>query len=415
MNNRGFEFETAARAGNRLSLLALARFPRSVRQRKGVTLLLVILILAAILSISIGIFDVTFGEIRISGEVGDSFLALYAADQGIEKTLYDDRVANTLCSGNGSCAYGPVKLPAFPNGSCATVRLSRTGGGDTTVTATGEYRCSSPVAAVKQALLTTYKKTSGGGGGPAPVAQWKMNETANGTCPSGKDVCDSIGTNHGTANGASIVSGGGMLGSNARSFNGGSDFITVGDTSSFKFLHGALDQANFKFTISTWMKLSNPNPNALYGLVTTSGASSGVVGAALFYEDRAAVRRRSLSIFISNGVAGQWVCDNSICISNANAYPNDSNWHHVVATFDRALSSGDAKFYIDGVLAGQGNEGPNEPSAGNSTYPLHIGSTGNEAFFFPGSLDEASIYSAALTVTQVCDLYKSASGRTSCP
>ncbi|MBI2055630.1 MAG: hypothetical protein HYT42_01930 [Candidatus Sungbacteria bacterium] len=124
----------------------------------GFTLLLVILVMSAILSISIGIFDLTYGESRISGEVGDSFLALYAADQGVEKTLYDDRVSDTICPGSGSCSYGPVSIP-FANGSCALVRLSRSGGGDTTVVSTGQYRCSPSDLSTKRAISTSYKKT----------------------------------------------------------------------------------------------------------------------------------------------------------------------------------------------------------------------------------------------------------------
>src|SRR3989338_10000544 len=58
-----------------------------VYQKQGITLLLVVVLLSAILSISIGIFNVVYGEFRISGEVADSFRALYAADEGIAHPL----------------------------------------------------------------------------------------------------------------------------------------------------------------------------------------------------------------------------------------------------------------------------------------------------------------------------------------
>lgn len=117
------------------------------------TLLLVILIISSLLSISLGIFDVVLGEFRISGEITDSFIALYAADLGIEKVLYDDRVADSICQGSGSCtATFDITLA---NGACAKVRLSRTGK-NTTVISTGEYRCSSPNLSVKRAFQANY-------------------------------------------------------------------------------------------------------------------------------------------------------------------------------------------------------------------------------------------------------------------
>lgn len=122
-------------------------------------LLLVVLILAAILSIATGIFNVVFGELRIAGEISDSFQALYAADEGMERMLYCDRVSDSGCApcpGAGSCSYGPV-LTLLANGACHTVRLSRTGR-DTTVTSTGEYRCGGTTLAVRRALQSTYTR-----------------------------------------------------------------------------------------------------------------------------------------------------------------------------------------------------------------------------------------------------------------
>lgn len=122
------------------------------RQREGMTLLLVILILAALLSISIGIFNVVFGEIQLSGELNNAFVAFYAADEGVERLLYDYFVANALgCPPlPTSCSYGPTTI-TLSNGACHTLRLTRTGN-SLTALATGEYRCGSPTLSVKRAL-----------------------------------------------------------------------------------------------------------------------------------------------------------------------------------------------------------------------------------------------------------------------
>ena len=139
------------------------------RAAHGVTLLLVILILAALLSISLGIFNVVFTELRISGEVADSFVALYAADEAIEKGLYDDRDTSPLCfptPGPGERCYdsGWINLP---NGACYRLRADKTEVSpdppiyDVTISATGEFPCGSGTFAVKRALSISYR---GGGG-----------------------------------------------------------------------------------------------------------------------------------------------------------------------------------------------------------------------------------------------------------
>ena len=124
--------------------------------RRGITLLLLIVLLSAILSISIGIFNVVIGEFRISGEASDSFRALYAADQGIERTLYQDRQQSALCA----VAPGPDCFVAqevmVPSEACYTVKVSK-GAAATTIVIAGQYRCgSSPSRVVKRGFQVDY-------------------------------------------------------------------------------------------------------------------------------------------------------------------------------------------------------------------------------------------------------------------
>ncbi len=108
----------------------------------GMTLLLVVPLLAAILSISIGIFTLTFGEIRISGEIEDSFLAVYAADQGLERGLYLDFTKGTINCSGANCYVENWILPATTGASPSgyTMRISKTGS-VTAMTIVGQYRC----------------------------------------------------------------------------------------------------------------------------------------------------------------------------------------------------------------------------------------------------------------------------------
>ena len=60
--------------------------------QKGISLLLTILIMAAILSIAIGISLLSLGEIKIARESPKSLIAYYAAESGVEWAMYEDRV-----------------------------------------------------------------------------------------------------------------------------------------------------------------------------------------------------------------------------------------------------------------------------------------------------------------------------------
>ena len=124
--------------------------------QEGITLLLVIVLLSAILSISVGIFNIVNGELQISGETSDSFRALYAADEGIERVLYRDRQQEAVCSD----APGPdcfvARDVAVRSGACYTARISKVG--DTTkVIIAGQYRCGeNPGRVVKRGFQIVY-------------------------------------------------------------------------------------------------------------------------------------------------------------------------------------------------------------------------------------------------------------------
>ncbi len=60
-----------------------------LKSQEGIALLFVILIMSVILTISLGISAVLIKQIKTAEEIGDSVVAFYAADSGIEKVLYD--------------------------------------------------------------------------------------------------------------------------------------------------------------------------------------------------------------------------------------------------------------------------------------------------------------------------------------
>ena len=57
--------------------------------QKGISLLFIVLITSLILSIGLGLTALLIQGMRITGEIGYSVVAFYAADSGIEEALYD--------------------------------------------------------------------------------------------------------------------------------------------------------------------------------------------------------------------------------------------------------------------------------------------------------------------------------------
>ena len=124
-------------------------------KNKGITLLLVIILLSAIMSIGLGIFNVVIGELKISGEISDSFIAFYAADEGIERVLYLDRVARAICAAPGENCFTDIDVPVASQG-CYTARVSKIQN-TTNIVVAGQYRCGpNPARVVKRGFEVTY-------------------------------------------------------------------------------------------------------------------------------------------------------------------------------------------------------------------------------------------------------------------
>ena len=125
-------------------------------QRRGITLLLMVVLLAAFLSISIGIVNALPGQVILVGQSGDSFVALYAADMGIERALYRDRVQH-LCVNPGACN----ESRALPGNACfdTVVNIPATGcsGGSTRcITVAAKNMCGGVERYVERKFSISY-------------------------------------------------------------------------------------------------------------------------------------------------------------------------------------------------------------------------------------------------------------------
>jgi len=70
----------------------------NIKSQRGVSLYLTVLILAIVLSISLGMSRVLVGQIKMIGSIGNSVVAFYAADTGTERVLYGDKLCRADCS-----------------------------------------------------------------------------------------------------------------------------------------------------------------------------------------------------------------------------------------------------------------------------------------------------------------------------
>jgi Tfp pilus assembly protein PilX len=63
--------------------------------KKGVSLYIAFMIMAVLMVIVFGVSTILFFEIKMAEDLGNSVIAFYAADSGIEKTLYDPRPSHS--------------------------------------------------------------------------------------------------------------------------------------------------------------------------------------------------------------------------------------------------------------------------------------------------------------------------------
>ena len=132
-------------------------FLRHIKDREGVTLLIAIILLAAFLSISLGILNILLGQIVIGINESESFHAFYSSDIGMERTLYRDREIN-IC-GTTDCGTGGAFIDV-PDSGCyqvvVDISASCTTVGQRCITVTGRYQCDGRERYVDRTFTLAY-------------------------------------------------------------------------------------------------------------------------------------------------------------------------------------------------------------------------------------------------------------------
>ena len=155
-----------------------------------------------------------------------------------------------------------------------------------------------------------------------PIHRWSLDNTLE----------DSFGDIGLAATGAVFDTVNKKLGPASIFYDGIDDYLNGGDTSDFKWMHGAEDANNFKFTVAMWVRFPTPEPNLLYDLFSSGSLSSAGIGVDLFFDDRSPTLSRSLRMLIARGVGGQTVIS---AVSPNDVYPNDSNFHLLIFKYNQ--------------------------------------------------------------------------------
>ena len=190
-------------------------------------------------------------------------------------------------------------------------------------------------------------------------------------------VIDSVAGNNGTNVGATR----GVTGKidDCFSFDGISNRVEIGAT-----------VTEVPCSFSAWIKTSATTGTRRVVTVNPSGTTGS-----------------QLSLVLDNGkVIAQQYSTTIISLAISPSSYADNNWHFVVAVF---ASNSSRSIYVDGTLQAT-NTVTNTAQSGIDSTSIGYWPLPTNSDFYVGLIDEVGIYNAALSATQITELYNSGSG-----
>ena len=160
-------------------------------------------------------------------------------------------------------------------------------------------------------------------------------------------------------------------------------------------------QSTGKFTISNWIKLTQPESNTLQSIIGNNYTTSNV-GWYFFHDDRASqAHDKTLRFLYSDGAGSSVVVDNDSAITN-------TSWNNITVTSNgttiRVYKNG-SQLSTTGTIPGiTGTTGHANTRIGGST-------NGTGANFLNGSLGSIHIYNRALSAEEVLHNYNALKSR----
>ena len=217
------------------------------------------------------------------------------------------------------------------------------------------------------------------------LAYWRLDETSNGTCSGGTDVCDSS-TNGitGTVSGTSITTTNQWLGGAARYFDGANDYVTFGDVAQM--------DAPSIFTISAWFYRDSDTNTA------TSHAVENVIIAQAdnTTNDNLELGTDGTQIDLYLGTAS------TATTESFEAGIQDDTWYHIALVYNSNATT-EVLIYLNGELVAYSTTWGGSLDS-SSTSPLSLGisraGSGNTGDF-NGYIDNVSISTIARTPEEI--------------
>ena len=199
----------------------------------------------------------------------------------------------------------------------------------------------------------------------------------------------------------------GKIGNYALKFDGVNDWVGVGSRGDWGWMNGAANTSAFKWSVSFWQKFDVlPSSTNTYSTVLSTNNFGGGNGVTIYHDDTS--NANSMAMGITNAVGSA-----IFSLTGPTAYyPDDTEWHHIVVTYDQAAGSNNGKIYVDNVLKSQTNKQSTTVNDGIARRGLQIGAAAQGgAYPTPANLDEIAIWNVVLDATAVANLYNSGGGQ----
>jgi RHS repeat-associated protein len=213
-----------------------------------------------------------------------------------------------------------------------------------------------------------------------PSDWWRLGEGAGAT-----NAPDAVGPNSGTysASGLTLGQTGPLADtdSTAATFNGSSGLVTVPDSS------GLEKDSNQSFSVEAWVKTTNTGTNPiiskLAGAPSYQGWEVGLFNGAPYLLMSSNYGTSAMFAVATSGVA-------------------NGAWHQIAVTYNgNSLASG-VQFFVDGNAVSSGTPYLNNLSGTTvSSVPLSLGGRTQTAFYFNGSIADASLFQGVLSTSRI--------------
>lgn len=275
-------------------------------------------------------------------------------------------------------------------------------------TVVAELKGVGPVAAASSWSTSTYWSSS------VPIGYWDMSDgsgtTVSDVSTAGNNLDGTMAASPGDSGPAWDTSNK-VRGSNSLLFNDGdSDRVIIDD-------HSALDfNVDDAFSISCWIKREGTSGGAYSGLVCkmaqTSTADGAWEGWALYMEGSQRKQPRFLLYDASGAAEALRVA------GGGTSAINDTDWHHLVITYNGNAALSGVKMYLDGsaMSMSQVEDSLETDDDILTSTDMIFGafinntSTNSTIYHFDGYMDEIAIWSKELSSDEISDVYNSGNG-----